>query len=386
MQLMADPKWKALTAGFRQTTEAFSKSAGVLQDLEKDKAFWQLFEPLMALPKPATFQAFGSTQEWQVDLAQEMQTNADETNLKNPGSSFKKNLTQRARQRKQFTVMPNEKIRSPEKQQKNNSHEQPSKVSATDKKWTKVEKKNHSSSKPIKGKIPGAWSALEHIEKLTNELQSSENNVSQAPQTKPIKAKPFESTEQIPSRKKDRQEKKPWPLASIQPPKKRIMAYAEEKTAGKRQPNKATKPPPALTKESTQNGDGLALLAQYTTKLWRSSETTQAQRSQRGSTQTDNSPMSATSTQSQTPEQTTPAPRAPSLLATSQQHLATETTEAGTVPGAAQATGTGSPEAETSAPRAERAEDRNKPIDDELDERINRTLIEQAWLRGVDLT
>jgi len=381
---MADLDRKGPTAGFRQAAKAFSQSTDALQGLGKDEAFWQLFKPLSGLPKSATFQAFASTQEWQVDLAQEEQTNSEEDGLKKQRSSFEKALTKRARQRDKLTVVPKEKREPFEKQQIEDKPEQSSKVFGTDKKRAQAENKSHPSSSSAQGKTAGAWSALERIENLTKELQPSEKGLSDSSQAKPADAKSFDATEQIQSQNKKPREKKLEALTSIQASKNKIIADAEDKTSSKRQPNQVKKQPLASKGETVQGDNGVTLLAQYVAKLWHSSEFTQRQNPQRGASQTGNASQQTAATQTPVSRQTTPAPRAPSLLTTNQQHPNTETAEIGTLPG--------TPKTQTSEARppmiakAERPAGRNQPTDEDLDERINRTLIEQAWLRGVDLT
>jgi hypothetical protein len=122
----------------------------------------------------------------------------------------------------------------------------------------------------------------------------------------------------------------------------------------------------------------LGLLAEYISQLWPTRDASKHKANQTQSAQQPSRPAASQPAAE-------PAPRAPSLLQASDNFPARETTEVGI-----RSNGNQQPQLGRDAPVRAVAEqaraNAQRPADEELEARLNRALIEQAWLRGVDLT
>ncbi len=365
---MADSHWQALTAPFRRATSTLHASAAALRELGNDTAFWHFLAPLDSLPESVDFQAFGATAQWQVDLAPE---EPKPRAALQPSTSFIERISKRARQRGQFAVVSKAQTGVPAQDEKKSGSHPLSTSASTESKQTTTAAQSATATQSIPRTQPGAWTVLERIAELTELLEQTPKASGNSTGTESEQStRATGATAQARTKTAQRQSR------STAVPTGPTQA---SKSAGT--PSPGSKRAPSRADNQPQPAAGLNLLAEYVTKLWHSPDPDKASKHQAGQ---DKSSTAAAAAQA-APK---PAPRAPSLLQTSQAFLASETTEVGMRPGgtAANTEPGGSTHGKVTEEQAASSIQRPKERHEDLEERINRALIEQAWLRGVDLT
>ncbi len=337
---MADADWGELTAPLRRAAQAFADANSSLQRLGDDRGFWARLRALSQLPEVVRFHPFAETQQWSVDLEQDRQTSAEQAAQR---QAWSPRLTRQARRREQIALVdagapvPNNATSAT----RGAAPTQGASMTAATRGETPV-------AQPGAGGLhtqsTGAWSALLHITRLLEELDpetarraSASAATSAAPATRASRGAP-----RMDSIARGGNAAQPGAGAS---PEQSAGGGAEAAAA-----QAATDQPKAL-------------LEQYVAMLWTESA----------------SPTPAALARSAAPaaaEQSSarPAPRAPSLLLPARSPRDAQ-------PGAA-------PPAKTAdaalPPLVWPAND--EQTDESVEERVNRALLEQAWLRGVDLT
>lgn len=329
---MPDSIWQDLIAPFRRVNETLKTSASHLRSMGDDKAFQRMLDPLDSLPASATTNAFGATEAWHVDLSSEEAALPLE-DLK-IGASFEDRLKKPVSPREPLAVV-SEKKRAVSDDANENSTSQPhSPVAKSEMAHGGNVSKDRTPAKFSPGTKPGAWMALEQIAKLTEALLQNRHSLSNT------RERSVESRQSMPT----------------PPPAQESMATYPPSPGppGPSQPMSHTNPTPE---------NGFERLAQYVNTLWNDTGESQAGKTQHAHTRTSPTPSN-------------PAPRAPSLL---QETLATETMDLS-------ATHSRTKKKTLSDQTGEKPINGTWIADADIEERINRDLIEQAWLRGGDLT
>lgn len=365
---MADSHWQALTAPFRRATSTLHTSAAALRELGNDTAFWHFLAPLDSLPESVDFQAFGATAQWQVDLASE---EPKPRAALQPSTSFVERISKRARQRGQLAVVSEEQTAVSPQGEKKSESPALSTAASTESKQATTAPQSATATPSIPRTPSGAWTVLERIAELTELLEQTPKASGSSTGTESE-----QSTRATGATSQDRTKTAQRQSRSTAVP---TGPTQTSKSAGT--PSPGSKRAPSSSDSQPQPAAGLDLLAEYVTKLWHSPDPDKASKNQAGQ---DKSTAAAAAAQA-VPK---PAPRAPSLLQTGQAFLASETTEVGIRPGGTAATTEpgGSTHGKVTEEQAASSIQRSKESHEDLEERINRALIEQAWLRGVDLT
>jgi len=99
---MADADWQAFAAPTRRSLLAVREPAARLRRLGDDEPFWDRLRALNRLPDCASYHPFGVTARWQVELHTEEAARAEEAR---ETSAFTARLTDRARRRQQFSLV-----------------------------------------------------------------------------------------------------------------------------------------------------------------------------------------------------------------------------------------------------------------------------------------
>ncbi len=397
---MPDSIWQDLIAPFRRVNETLKTSASHLRSMGDDKAFQRMLDPLDSLPASATTNAFGATEAWHVDLSSEEAALPLE-DLK-IGASFEDRLKKPVSPREPLAVV-SEKKRAVSDDANENSTSQPhSPVAKSEMAHGGNVSKDRTPAKFSPGTKPGAWMALEQIAKLTEALLQNRHSLSNTrersvesrqsmptppPAEKSMAIPPPSPGPQGPSQSMSHTNPKPKNgfgllaqltealLQKRHSPSNNGETSVESRqsmpTPPPAQESMATYPPspgpPGPSQPMSHTNptpeNGFERLAQYVNTLWNDTGESQAGKTQHAHTRTSPTPSN-------------PAPRAPSLL---QETLATETMDLS-------ATHSRTKKKTLSDQTGEKPINGTWIADADIEERINRDLIEQAWLRGGDLT
>ena len=335
----AEQDWAELIAPLRQAGQAFGAAGELVRQLDDKTTLWSCVHALDEVPACITFHPFAATADWSVDLQREPAHAARAEQLQ----SWSSELMRRARRRQQISVVGGAAALSP-------SAATPPRALKADSTLADARLPGARSAAQVpRGLMPeaGVWNALLAIVQLVDEIEPAPE-----PGDVPTAAPGASVSSQPRSDNADTADIPPEPKATavaatalLSPPGK--IAAANSTSAAGSEPQPAT-----------------ALLGQYVAALWSgaaapsSSRSTAARTASRAAVE----PASAA------------RPRAPSLLLPAR---APRETPPGPEPEARSADG--------SSPAT--AWPANDPgHEDALAERLNRALLEQAWLRGVDLT
>jgi hypothetical protein len=335
----AEPDWGELTAPLRQAGQALGAAGKLVRQLDDEATLWRCMRALNELPACVTFHPFATTAHWYVELERE-QTHAMQAT---PLQAWSPELTRRARRRRQISVVDSPAAALP------SSAAQSLRAVKTDSTLPASSPAGRASrALPAARLMPatGAWSALLGIVQLIDEVQSMH-----APQSS-------SSTAAGPS---VAQERRRDGASRADPPLRALAAAIDAPTA--RPPNGEIAAANTDRPAASESQPATVLLAEYVAALWNgagapANPQTAARESSRGAVE----------------RAAGPRPRAPSLLLSERAPRE--------APSGADAHALA---ADDSAPST--AWPANDPgSEDPLAERLNRELLEQAWLRGVDLT
>lgn len=362
---MADSPWQALTAPFRLAATSLHATAGKLAELGGDEGFQRLIASLDKLPEAATFEALSSTSQWQVELPQ---TTDQPQQPPRPENRFIERISQRARRQGQLAVIekaaPSERPQAPSP-----GKPSPSTLAAgAERRQDPIVNETGRHYQPLPSERSGSWIVIEQIANLTRQLEQQPKSVEASSASDGIAKHKRARTNSGKTPAVNRAPSRPAE-ATIKSP--RAAGNSDTLTAAAKQT-----PPGANPPHPTEAG--LALLADYLTQLWPSRESAQA----------DKAPpdQGLPATQASRQAEPAPAPRAPSLL---QPGASGEPGGRDAPPGKTSGSGKpiGNGQQETIKPQNTRHDAPSREWrDDDLEARLNRALIEQAWLRGVDLT
>lgn len=336
----AERDWAELIAPLRQAGQALGAAGELVRQLDDGVTLWPCVQALDELPACITFHPFAATADWSVDLQREQAHASRAEQLQ----SWAPELTRRARRRQQISVVDSTAATSP------SSATRSLRVVKTDSALPDsplpgVRSAAHAAARLMPE--AGVWSALLAIVQLVDEIETTPE-----PGGSPTAAPGAPVTAQRHGGKARTGDMPPEAEAAaiaataVIAPAGRIAAANSTSAAG-------SEPQPAT-----------ALLAQYVAELWSGAAAP-------------SSPQSAAA-RAASRAAVEPAfearPRAPSLLLPAR---APREMPPGLDPEARPADG--------SSPAT--AWPANDPgHEDALAERLNRALLEQAWLRGVDLT
>ena len=337
---MADADWGELTAPLRRAAQALAGSNGLLQRLGSDRGFWAQLRALSELPAVVGFHPFADTQQWSVDLEQDRQASAEQAAQR---QAWSPRLTRQARRREQIALVSPAAV-APE----NAASETRGAAPVRGASMTATARDAATVAQPAAGGLDvqstGAWSALLQITQLLEELEpetarraSPSTATSAAPATRASRAAP---ASRLCRARRQREPARHGCLTRAVGGQRRTAAAVQAAT-----------------------GQPTDLLEQYVAMLWADTGAPAPGASAHAAARAAAEQSSAG-----------PAPRAPSLLLPARAQREAQ-------PGA--------------APPAKAADAALPPLvwpandeqtEETVEERINRALLEQAWLRGVDLT
>jgi hypothetical protein len=333
----AEPDWGELTAPLRQAGQALGAAGELVRGLDDEATLLPYVQALNELPGCITFHPFAATSEWSVDLAQKQARATQAAQLQ----TWSPKLTRRARRRRQISVVDSAPTALP--------------PSAAQSLHAVKTESTLSASSPAGGPsgalpatrlmpAPGAWSALLRIVQLIDQLESTPAARSPSPAAT------------VPAVTQERRRH------TVDPPLRALAAAIDAPAL--RPPAGEIAAANADSPAASESQPATVLLAEYVAALWNaagapaSPQSTAAREASRGAAE----------------RAAGPQPRAPSLLLPARAPRETP-------PGAdSEARAADDSAASTAWPA-------NDPgSEDALADRLNRELLEQAWLRGVDLT
>ncbi|MEJ2200346.1 MAG: hypothetical protein P8X63_04935 [Desulfuromonadaceae bacterium] len=379
---MAEPSWKEKTAPLRRANETVRSSATVLRELGRGQEFLRLLDALDRLPGAATFHPFAVTGQWQLEFAAPDPPSAQEQ-LK-PDQAFMERL-----QRVSCRPEPLKLVTGPKGVTANPDERRTANDSAKETTPAQAGEERNPEPAPVAPKTgaenkPGAWLALGRIAELTWQLeqQTMAPSARQDAMSSARTAAPLPRNEAGPRRQ---QQTAATALAPGSPrPSAAAVSQPTTKANGAKAGDQETKPRAASSPlPPAQTQDGFTLLNQYLEVLFQpaAGETkpghapSPAERGRIGG----NNPTAANTAQ----EPPTAVPRAPSLLlAGTEAPVADPSAKSSKEALAAQRSETTA----TAAKTGEIAGNDGGRGHENPEERINRALKEQAWLRGGDLT
>ena len=372
---MPERDWSEALTPFRQAWDALqgvsSRASGA-----QEQAFWSQLEQLGALPSAATQQAFASVRDWQVELVQEASSRVEQTRRQT--SEFAQSLVQEAR-KTGMVAAAGKAVRSVEQgvvrgaksviqgaeQVATQSvstvgHALESTVDAVDAGFQQVGQVGHDVvatatraladspvGQPVARVARGAWGVLEDIDALVSELWGPADAPSQA-------AGPSESSQ---------------------------GKAGEQMAKGRMQPTApVTRDAPDVQQKSTQHNTVLGQLGELVNELWQRGGGA-APAGERGPVSRQ-VPVPAPAVREAESVQRDPlAPvLTPSFSDRQRAPVAGERGQQAASPSSSASNAQGSSGARMAS------ESGAAISEDEWLERLNRALIEQAWMRGVDLT
>jgi hypothetical protein len=352
----AELDWTESIAPLRQAGQLLQAADGLARRLDDETTLWSCMQALSELPACVTFHPFATTTEWSVDLERE-QARAQQA-LPAPG--WAPELTRRARRRQQISVahgaqaaLPSSATRSPRAEQTRNALSHSS----------SAETRLHPAHAAVRA-VPaaGAWSALLAIVQLVEEIEAtpeSGGSRSAAPAPAGIRQRRDGNAHTVDPPSRARTTVGGAAAMTVRPPPGTTAATNAASAAG------ADSEPDAVMRapDGTPQRDQI-LLTHLVAALWSGAATPRSAQL---------SPAAAAA--GETVEGSSAArPRAPSLLLPARAPREAVSGDDGRVR-----------PADDGAPST--AWPANDPGEaDTLAERLNRELLEQAWLRGVDLT
>jgi hypothetical protein len=361
---MADSTWQTLTQPFRTAAASLLGTTVELRELGEDKAFWRLLSPLDSLPEAARFQPLVSTREWQIELTQQSpQAHPQEAG----DEAFSQRMQRRATQRGKLALLKQTQAEEPSADQGQRAAPG-SEPSATHRAEQAPDAPQSAGKRTVASpRGAGVWTVIEQIATLTRALEPSAGaRADQAKAAHPTAGSTPGSSTQARTERPQRATTSARAAAATTTG----VAHRFAPSVGHRPDSASPQQPPTEA--------GLELLADYVNQLWPTREPAEP-----GASQAQSDQPAPTETDAQ------PAPRAPSLLQAGDNLLAREITGVGLRTNDKQA-----PDRARDAPihtadeqsRAGSQRAVERQADEELEASINRALIEQAWLRGVDLT
>jgi hypothetical protein len=341
---MADAAWRNLAAPMRGAVRALRAAGNLVRRAGDDTTLGQRMCALSELPGCVAFHPFAGTAGWSVDLEREQQADTAQTASTQPWTP---ELTRNARRRQQISLVKtaasgthSAPLTNARAAQSEAAMPAPASVAP------------HSDAQlAAQGPPPanaGAWSALRGIAQLVDALEPASGVRGPRSPAVPATASPLQRT---------------LADAASSVPPQRVAAAPAGTTANTPAQPAATTNTSIVTDSATASAPDpmrrtpLALLAQYVTALWSGHEARPLAGSEQGV------------------RGTTPAPRAPSLLLPGREHQPRDASG-----GNAHSSAANDSVGELAAPAS------SASTEEELADRLNRSLLEQAWLRGVDLT
>jgi hypothetical protein len=343
---MADTDWSELTAPLRRAAQALGASNTLLQRLGDDRGFQAGLRALSELPACITFHPFADTQQWSVDLEPDRQTSAEQIAER---QAWSPRLTRQARRREQIGLVRSEAQGAGNGATATRGAESTA-LPATPPAARDGTTEMQPASRDPEVSSTGAWSALVQITQLLAALEPETARRASSPAAaSSVTTRAARASARIDSAARDRSVGGIGAPASSVRPSRSAAASSTQAAA-------------SSTQTATQQP--AALLEQYVAMLWSDAKP-----------QTPAGPArEAARSSAEQPSATGPAPRAASLLLPPRPQ------------GEAQS-GAAVPPKDADAALAPLVWPANDAYGEEsVEERLNRALLEQAWLRGVDLT
>jgi len=340
---MADTPLRESVAPFRESVRAFTEAAAFVRRYGDDRAYWESLRALQALPFASTFHPFAVTAQWVIEQA----TSAERSRVSRAGQGVLSQMQARSGPRQRMALVNRTPASAPVTPQPSGSSSDRTTDTLASLPETKAKGTDAGPSTES-----NSWSVLVQVSRLLEELQPAGMVGTMIGRAIGGTASPDEDAARRTRSSAFTQLGRHMSEAAAA---QMSRIHRPSADPASRVGSRGNPPATASGQESP-----LSLLGQAVATLWQMEKPV---------------PTSLHRQSDETARQPRPAPRVPSMLVPSAivDAMSTTAAERGAAPGE-QDRGPSN-----SAPPQARHDD--EPVAD----RVNRALIEQAWLRGVDL-